>query len=153
MIGYLKDVKIQGVAATVPKDYLDNEKYAESIGEKRIKRQIKLTGIKHRHVVKDGQRTSDLVSVAGERLIEHLSWKKDEISVLVFVTQSPDIKAPSTAMLIQKKMGLGKDCIAFDVNLGCSGFTSGAIIVAGLLRNTRGKGLILMGDCQHYRKG
>ncbi len=150
MTGYCNNVSARGIATAVPKAYLDNEKYADMVEEKRVKRQIKLTGIKHRHVTRGEQRTSDLVSVSAERLMEKLQWNRDEISVLVFVTQSPDLNAPSTAMLIQKNLGIGESCIAFDVNLGCSGFTTGMNIVASMLQTTKGKGFLLLGDCQHY---
>jgi 3-oxoacyl-[acyl-carrier-protein] synthase-3 len=49
-------------------------------------------------------------------------------------------------MIIQKRLGIGTDCLAFDVNLGCSAYPSGLQIVAALLQNTGGKGLLLVGD-------
>ncbi len=150
MIGVCENVKITGISSCVPSRILDNIEFAESTNDKHIKRQVKLTGIRYRHCVSGNQRTSDLASVAAKELLMKNNWDTDSISALVFVTQSPDINAPSTAMIIQKKLSIGKDCIAFDVNLGCSGFTSGLIIMASLLKNIGGRGLLLMGDCQHY---
>ena len=49
-------------------------------------------------------------------------------------------------MIIQKRLGIGQDCLAFDVNLGCTGYVSGLQILAALLQNTGGKGLLLAGD-------
>lgn len=150
MIGVCENVKVSGISSCVPSRVLDNKEYAESADDKRIKRQVKLTGIRYRHCVVGDQRTSDLASVAAKDLLQKNNWEPNSISAIVFVSQSPDIKAPSTAMIIQKKLSIGKDCIAFDVNLGCSGFTSGLVIMASLLNSIGGRGLLLMGDCQHY---
>lgn len=153
MIGVCKDIKISGIASCVPSKVLDNLEYAESTNDRHIKRQVKLTGIRYRHCVSGMQRTSDLSVIAAKQLMKTNNWDSNDISAIIFVTQSPDINAPSTAMLIQKKLSIGTDCIAFDVNLGCSGFASGVIIMSSILRNTEGKGLLLMGDCQHYTAG
>lgn len=153
MYNTFSNISIEAIACTAPTKVLDNEKYAESIMDKRFKRRILYTGINQRHATIGNQRTSDLACIAAERLIEKLRWKKEEINVLVFVTQTPDLRTPSTAMLIQTKLGLSKDLLAFDVNLGCSGFTSGIQILGGILSQTKGKGLLLMGDCKHYPPG
>lgn len=153
MYSVLENTAIRAIASVAPTNVLDNEKFAASVEDKRYRRRILYTGIKKRHAVIGNQRTSDLAAVAAERIIEKLKWDKDSIGTLIFVTQSPDLYAPSTAMLIQTKLGLSQDLLAFDVNLGCSGFTSGIQIMAGILNQTKGRGLLLMGDCQHYAPG
>ena len=85
---------------------------------------------------------SDMCCQAAEKLFTKLDWERDSIRVLVFVTQSEDVKTPSTAMIIQKRLGIGQDCLAFDVNLGCSGYVSGLQIVSALLNNTGGRALL-----------
>lgn len=148
-----ENVAIKAIAAAAPKRVLDNESYAKRVNDRRYKRRILYTGIKQRRCVVGSQRTSDLATIAAERVIKHLQWDKNSIDSLIFVTQSPDMIAPSTAMLIQAKLGLSFNLLAFDVNLGCSGFTTGIQIMAGILRQTKGRGLLLMGDCQHYTPG
>ena len=65
----------------------------------------------------------------------------------MFVTQTSDYGIPATACVLQDRLGLSKSCIAFDVNLGCSGFTYGMTILGSLLMNTQSKyGLLLAGD-------
>lgn len=147
------NVAIRAIAAATPKKVLDNERFAESVSDKRFRRRILYTGIKQRRVVSGRQRTSDLASISAEAILKKLQWDKASIGVLIFITQNPDLGAPSTAMLIQTKLGLSQNLLAFDVNLGCSGFTSGVQIMAGILRQTKGRGLLLMGDCQHYAPG
>ncbi len=146
MYGKYDNIKICGIAAAAPRRVLDNMEFAEKLGSRRAKKQVMLTGIKHRHVVEKGQSASDLSCVCAERLFEKLGWDRDEIRVIVNVTQSQDVHTPSTAMIIQKRLNIGQDCLAFDVNLGCSGYVSGLQIMSALLQNTGGKGLLLVGD-------
>lgn len=153
MFGQYSDICIKGIASAVPGQRVDNFELAEVLGSKRTKRQVLLTGIKFRHVCRKGQAASDLASVAAEKLLEKLGWNREEIRALVFVTQSPDVSTPSTAMIIQKRLSIGDDCIAFDVNLGCTGYVSGLQIIAALLHNTKGKGLLLVGDGRYYEQG
>lgn len=147
------NVSIRAVAAAAPTHVLDNEVYAATVEDKRFRRRILYTGIKRRRAVVGRQRTSDLASLAAAAILKKLEWDPASVGVLIFITQSPDIYAPSTAMLIQSKLQLTQDILAFDVNLGCTGFTSGVQILSGILNQTKGRGLLLMGDCQHYAPG
>lgn len=153
MFGQYSDIIIRGIASAVPERRVDNLELVEVLGSKRTKRQVLLTGIKARHICEKGQAASDLATIAAEKLLDRLKWNREEIRVLVFVTQSPDVSTPSTAMIVQKRLGIGEDCLAFDVNLGCTGYVSGLQIIAGLLNNTGGKGLFLVGDGRYYEHG
>ena len=144
--GCIKNIKIAGIASAVPKNTIDNIAFAEQMGKKRNMRQIKLTGIKKRHICAKGQSASDFATYAADKLLNHLHWSREEIKILIFVTQQPDLSRPSTAMLIQKRLGLGINCTCFDVNMGCSGFTVGLQIIASMLSVVGGKGLLLVGD-------
>lgn len=150
MFGQYENIKICGIAAVAPKRVVDNIELVEQIGVKRAKRQVLLTGINRRHLCHKGQAASDMACVAAEKLIKHLGWNRDEIKALVFVTQSPDVSTPSTAMIIQKRLQIGEDCFCFDVNLGCTGYVSGLQIISGLLNSIKGKGLLLVGDGRYY---
>lgn len=144
--GCIKNIKIAGIASAVPKNIIDNIAFVEQMGKKRNMRQIKLTGIKKRHICAKGQSASDFATYAADKLLNHLHWSREEIKILIFVTQQPDLSRPSTAMLIQKRLGLGTNCTCFDVNMGCSGFTVGLQIIASMLSVVGGKGLLLVGD-------
>lgn len=146
MYGKYDNIKIRGIASAVPTQVIDNVKCAEKLGDRRAKKQVMLTGIRHRHCMKEGQSASDLSCVSAERLLQKLDWDRNEVRVIVNVTQSADLHTPSTAMVIQKRLGIGEDCLAFDVNLGCTGYVSGLQIISALLQNTGGKGLLLVGD-------
>lgn len=146
MFGKFEDICIQGIATCVPDNVVDNLIYAEQLGEKRVKKHIRFTGVEKKHKLKQGQKASDLAIHAAQKVMSYLDWKKDDICVLVYVTQSPDYEKPATSFVIQKELDITKDAMVFDVNLGCSGFVAGVQIVAGLLNQQGAKGLLLLGD-------
>lgn len=148
MIGRFSNVKIQGMATAVPKIVEENNGYESILGKRRTKKQIKLTGVSKRHIAGKEQRTSDLCYAAAVPLIEKLKWKKEEIKVLVYITQGPNYIIPSTAFFLQQRLGLSEDCVCFDINLGCSSFNVGVHVVSALLQSCdiAEKALLLVGD-------
>lgn len=139
------EIALRGIAACVPAQILRN---ADSpiLDAAERERFIAGTGVEERRAVPDGVCTSDLCFAAAEKLLAELRWEKSEISFLIFVSQSPDYVLPATACLLQNRLGLPKSCAAFDLSLGCSGWVYGLNALAALLRTTRGKGLLLVGD-------
>jgi len=79
------------------------------------------TGICERRIVEDHQTTSDLAEPACRKALEAASCDPSEIDLFIIGTTTPDLIFPSTACLLQKKLGL-PDCGAMDVNAACSGF-------------------------------
>lgn len=146
MFGKLNDITISGIYSVVPSKYIKNCDCTEILSERELKKQIRVTGIECRHVVSQQQTSADLCTLAAERLIEKLKWEKREIRVLIYVTQTPDLERPSTAFLIQRRLKLSKECLVFDINLGCSGYVGGLISVSSILQTCGGKGLLLVGD-------
>lgn len=147
MFGEYSNIAIRGIASVVPVKVVENRDCVrDELNPKKIQKQIKLTGIERRHLLSGGQTASDLATMAAKELMERLKWEKDTIRVLVYITQSPDLEIPSTALLIQKRLGIGNHCLAFDVNLGCSAYTAGIQIVAGLIHQTGGRALLLVAD-------
>jgi 3-oxoacyl-[acyl-carrier-protein] synthase-3 len=140
------NIKVRGISAAVPKEVEDNS-VSPLLTEQERDLFIKTVGIRYRRVAPAGLTASDLCLHAAEKLLNELNWNREEIKILVFVTQTPDYIIPNTASLLQQKLSLSKSCIAFDVNLGCSGYVYGLSIVGGLLQNmTGGKALLLVGD-------
>ena len=97
------------------------------------------TGISQRHIAADGQLASDLAVNASHRALENANLKADEIDLIIVATTTPDMVFPSTACILQNKLGI-KQCPAFDVQAVCSGFvyalsTADAFIRAGKYRN------------------
>jgi len=140
------NVKLSGIAACVPKQTEDNKDFS-LLSENERELFIKTVGIRYRRVAEEGVTASDLCFAAAEKLLNDLNWNRREIKILVFITQTPDYLIPNTSSILQEKLKLSKNCLAFDVNLGCSGYVYGLSIVSSLLQNiVGGKALLLVGD-------
>ncbi|MBQ8982341.1 MAG: ketoacyl-ACP synthase III [Lachnospiraceae bacterium] len=146
MQGRYNNIAIKAIAAAVPEQIVNNEGYEKELGKKRLSKHIRMTGVERRRKLSEHQNASDLAICAADKVLEYVMWRRDDIQALIYVTQVPDMEKPATAFLIQKKLGIGKNCIVFDVNLGCSGFVAGMQIIAGILHNSGGKGLLLIAD-------
>ncbi len=147
MFGKYPNIKICGITSVVPTKNVENRDcVSEELSLKKIEKQIRLTGVERRRIFSGEQTASDLATRAAEELLDELNWERDTIKVIVYVTQAPDIEIPSTALLIQNRLGIGTDCLAFDVNLGCSGYVGGIQIVAGLIHQMGGRALLLASD-------
>jgi len=104
------------------------------------------TGIQNRYISSPGETAVDLAFEAGKQLLGS-SAGHEGIDLLILVTQSPDYVLPTSACILQDRLGLSKNCMAFDVNLGCSGFVYALSIAGGLIESgVARKGLILCAD-------
>lgn len=148
MFGEYNNVAIRGIETVLPGKKVDNSEYVAQLGERKVSKQIKLTGIRSCHVSDDTETTEVMCVEAAEGLLARLRWSREEIRGIILVTQTPSCVMPATAFRIQKRLGIGEGCIAFDVNMGCSGYTVGLTIAGGLLSNLEpgSKMLLLVGD-------
>lgn len=148
MFGKYNNVMIRGIETVFPKKRVDNSEYEEQLGERKVSKQIKLTGIRSCCVSDDTETTETMCAQAAERLLARLKWSREEIKGIILITQTPSCVMPATAFRIQKRLEIGENCIAFDVNMGCSGYTTGLTIAGGLLSNMElgSKMLLLVGD-------
>lgn len=138
--------RIAGVVSCVPRRIVDNALFRERFGDKANDIE-KMTGVLERRWTGNDTTTADLCQQAAERLLDRLGWDRDSVDALFFVTQTPDYRLPATACALQGRLGLGKRVIAFDVNLGCSGYPYGlwlamTTIASGAARRV----LLLVGD-------
>lgn len=138
------NVRIAGFSAGVPKTVLSNE--GMDGGQYSASSFIQSTGVLN-HRVSDDLTAGDLCYAAAEKLISDLGWNKDEIDILVFVSQHADYILPATACILQDRLGLSKECYAADLSLGCSGWVYGLSTVVSLLSaGTARKALLMSGD-------
>jgi len=143
---FIENVSIEGIAASVPKQTADNL-LLDLLTEKERNLFIKAVGIRYRRVAPKGITASDLCFEAALKILKETNTLPSEVSGLIFVTQTPDYLIPNTASILQHKLGLSKSCIAFDVNLGCSGYVYGLSLAAGFSSRIEGsKILLLVGD-------
>ena len=142
----LRRARIAGIASAVPKEIVSNSDYTVLSGEQREKI-IKYTGIRFRRWAPRELCCSDLSQAAAEKLMAEMGWEREGIGAVVFISQTSDYPFPATAQILQHKLGLPTSCLAFDVNLGCSGYTYG-LYVLGRLLEAGGirRGLLLAGD-------
>jgi len=138
------DCRISGISVCVPKTKINNKSFLKFKGKKEF---IKHTGVnKHYLDLKRKISTSDLCLVSANKIIKKLNWKKKDIGFLIFVSQTRDFVLPNTACVLQKKLGLRKDILAYDIPLGCSGFVFGLYTSFLISKNMKTKGLLLLGD-------
>jgi len=137
-VSVLRGVRIAGISSAVPchvRTVLEDASGPLGAEAEKISQS---TGVRQRHVSQKGACASDLCLLAAERLLGELSWPKDSVELLVFVSQTPDYVLPATSCCLQSRLGLPKSCAAFDINLGCSGFVYGLWVAAQLARSLRG---------------
>lgn len=140
-------VKIDGIAACVPKENQSNFEGTKYISAEEMQKISKITGVENRRFASEDVCTSDLCFEAAERLLKDLDWDRSEIGVLVFISQSGDYSIPMTAPILQERLKLPTDTMCFDSNNGCSGYVYGLNIAASLLKSsTSKKALLLVGD-------
>lgn len=124
---------IRGIASAVPSRRFDNFTDAKDFSQDEIRKVVGMAGVKSRRMAGDSVCSSDLCQAAAEWLLAKVGWERETIDALIMVTQSPDYFLPSTACLLQMKLGLPTTCAAFDVGLGCSGYPYGLYLGALML--------------------
>lgn len=143
----INGIALRGIVSALPTGVEDVSHLAARFGADQAERIAVATGIRRRHIAAAGQCMSDLALPAARVLMEGLDWHGDSVDLLICVTQTPDHPLPATACLLQQRLGLGKQCAAFDVGLGCSGYVYGLWLAASLLAGMgRGRALLVAGD-------
>ncbi len=142
-----RNIGISGLAAAVPRNIIDNYKYTTYFDTEAVKEVVDKIGIKERRFADEDTCASDLCFAAAEKLLTDMSIDRTEIDLLVFVSQTPDYKMPATSIILQHRLNLQKSAIAFDINMGCSGFIYGLSTVYSYMQQ-KGfrKALLLDGE-------
>ncbi len=133
----VNSASIKGIATAIPKDAVlnTNEKFTST------------TGVYERRIAKSSVCASDLCEAAANDIIHNLGVNKEDIGILIFVSQTPDYQLPVTSTILQHKLGLPQSCICFDIPLGCSGYVYGLYVMSSLISSgILKKGLLLVGD-------
>ena len=106
-------------------------------------RLLKKTGIQKRHICSDDMTASDLAVRAAEKIFNS-GYQKESIDFLLYCTQSPDYPLPSTACILQERLGLTTYCGALDFDLGCSGYIYGLGLAKGLIETGQAQNVLLL---------
>ena len=125
-------IRILSTGKAVPKKEVTNDDMARIVdtSDEWIKQR---TGMSVRHHVSDDENHTGLAVEAARQAIEKAGIDKNEIGAVIVCTVSADYYSPSAACLVQGKLGLSKDIIAFDLGAGCSGFVFGIETMRALL--------------------
>lgn len=141
------NIKLSGMACAVPKNKVRPEDFKELFGEAEVEKFMSMTGIRETRRTSEFQTASDLGYKAAEELIKHKRINKSEIGALIFGTVSPDYRRPSSAFVIQKRLGLSIETAVFDISLGCSSMIYGFQVVASMMCSSNiNKALLIVGD-------
>ena len=135
--------RIAGTGSYLPERVLTNadlEKFVETSDEWIQER----TGIRQRHLAADGETTCDLAYNAALRAMESAGVTASEIDLIVLGTTTPDIIFPSTACLLQHRLG-ANGCAAFDVNAACSGFVYALAVADKFVKSGAAKCALVIG--------
>lgn len=133
---------ITSISHYVPPDILDNH-YFSSYLDTSHEWIMERTGIAERRIMKDGA-TSDMIVPAARVAMEKKGYGANDIDCVIVTTVTPDYMFPSTAAVVQNKLGL-KNCWGFDLSAACSGFLFGIVTAAKLVEAGAAKRVLLCG--------
>lgn len=122
------------IAVHFPQTVETNEQLAAEFPSWNVPLISSKTGIEQRYLAAPGECASDLGYHAAMRLFDEHAIDPKSIDFLLLCTQTPDYPLPTTACLLQERLGLRTSCGALDFNLGCSGFVYGLAVADGLIR-------------------
>lgn len=137
-------VYIKDIAYFLPSTITTNQEIVNEFPEWSVEKIAEKVGVDERRVAGSEETATDLAVQAAERLFENGIAKRAEVDFVIFCTQSPDYKLPSSACIIQDKLGLHTNCGAFDFNLGCSGYEYGLAVAKGLIAGGIAKNVLLL---------
>ena len=143
-----QNVGITAMAACVPRKVINNYEYDLDIWPKEeVKKVVDKVGVFERRFADEKTCSSDLCFAAAEKLIADNNIDRNEIDLVIFLSQTPDYRMPATSILLQDRLKLPMTTMAFDISLGCSGFINALSVVYALMGN-KGfrKALLLNGE-------
>lgn len=142
---------IKAISYYLPEKIVTNEELVKDFPEWTVEKVAGKVGVTERHISAENETAGDMAIHAAEKLFEEHNISRDTIDFVLLCTQSSDYYLPSTACLIQNKLGLPTSCGAFDFNLGCSGYEYGLALAKGLVSGGIAKNILLL-TAETYNK-
>ena len=136
--------RIADLAAYLPERILTNETLAELFPGWPADKILEKTGIRHRHVAAATETAADLAYEAAQALFARGAVQPGEIDFSIRCTQAPDYVLPTSACVLQHRLGIPRSAGALDVNLGCSGFVYGLSLAKGLIETGAARRVLLL---------
>jgi 3-oxoacyl-[acyl-carrier-protein] synthase-3 len=135
---------IRGIEYHLPAAVLSNDELAAQDAKWTPAEIEAKTGIAQRHLAAADECASDLAVQAARPLLDSGYCRAEDVDYLLFATQSPDYLLPTTACLVQERLGLPTACGALDINLGCSGYVYGLGLAKGLVETGQARRVLLL---------
>lgn len=135
---------IKAISYYTPNQVLTNEDLVREFPEWTVEKVANKVGISQRHIASANETAGDMALKAAEKLFMKNEIERNDVDFVLLCTQSPDYFLPSTACILQDKLGLRQDIGAFDFNLGCSGFVYGLSVAKGLIAAGIAKNILLL---------
>lgn len=136
---------IKAITYALPDLVVTNEDLVREFPEWSVDKIADKVGIDKRHIVAENETSTDLAVEAAEKLFdEYPEISRESVDFILFCTQSPDYFLPTSACVIQDKLGLPTSCGALDFNLGCSGYVYGLSLAKGLLLGGIARNVLLL---------
>ncbi len=128
----------------LPEQILTNAQLKLEFPDWNIDKIAAKVGITERHIAAENECASDLAVAAAQKLFDSQVCQPENIDYILFCTQSPDYFLPTTACIIQERLGIPKTAGALDFNLGCSGFVYGLSLAKGLIETEQAQNILLI---------
>ena len=136
--------KVINIESYLPTKKLTNEQLSLRFEKWNPGKIFSKTGIKERRISEKTETAADLAILAAEKLFNSSKIRRDEIDMLIFVTQTQNQCLPSSSCEIHKSLNLKKYCGAFDINQGCSGYIYGLSLCSSLINSGNANNVLLL---------
>jgi len=144
-----KYAKIIGTGSYLPPRRVTNHDLAAQLAEKGIETSdewiFSRSGISARHWAEPDVASSDLAVKAAEKAIEAAGIDRQSIDLIIVATSTPDFVFPSTACIVQNKLGINNQCAAFDLQAVCSGFVYALATADKFIRSGSHRNVLVIG--------
>lgn len=147
----MKEAYIKGISYYLPEKVYTNDDLVRDFPEWSVDKVMKKVGVEQRHLAAEDETAGDMAEKAAQKLFEEYNFSPSEIDFILLCTQSPDYFLPSTACLLQDRLGVPTSAGAFDYNLGCSGCIYGMAMAKGLIAGGIAKNILLL-TAETYNK-
>lgn len=142
---------IKAISYYLPEKVVTNEDLVKEFPEWSIEKVTQKVGVDSRHLAAEDETAGDMAEKAARKLFEEYKTDPKSIDFLMLCTQSPDYFLPSTACVLQDRLGIPTSAGAFDYNLGCSGCVYGLAMAKGLIAAGIAKNVLLL-TAETYNK-
>lgn len=142
--GTIHNVSLRGITCALPDNRVFTRERTDLFDAEELKRFEEGTGVTSTCRTLEKQLASDLCYEAAEALLNKLGWERESIGALIYISSSFDYLAPATACVLQHRLGLSVECIAEDINMGCSAYVYGLATIGSLMQTSDVKRALLL---------